>query len=153
VGLTSGIKALTAGNSHTCALTNAGGVKCWGSNSWWQLGDGTSDSSTKPVDVAGLGSGATAIAAGKMQTCAISLGGVKCWGGEVYGSSPEDIAGLTSGVVAIAAAGSHTCALTSAGAMKCWGLNNVGQLGNNAVANSFAPVGVVGLQSGVTAIA
>jgi len=162
-GLSGGATAIAAGYGHTCALTGDG-VRCWGENRYGQLGDGTVTRRFMPVDVVGLSSGVTAIAAGMGHTCALtSAGGVKCWGANYTGElgdgttasrlTPVDVVGLTSAVAAIATGWGHTCALTRAGGVKCWGDNHSGQLGDGTAASRLTPVDVVGLSSGVTAIA
>ncbi len=122
--------AITTGGMHACALLSNGKVKCWGSNSSGQLGDGTFTSHSTPIEVPGL-ENVTAISAGGEFTCALlSDGGVKCFGDNFYGQlgdgtnekrlTPAPVSGL-SDAVSIAAGDEHACALTSANKARCWG--------------------------------
>jgi len=165
VGLTSGVAAISGSYSSgaKCALTKAGGVKCWGANFDGQIGDGTTTRRLTPVDVDGLASGVKAISVGPSHACAITtLGGVKCWGNNTFGElgdgtttnrmTPVDVSGLTIGVAAIATGSSYTCAVTTAGAVKCWGNNAYGQLGDGTRITRLFPVDVIGLSSGIADI-
>jgi len=157
-GLTSGVAAIgAAGGDHTCALTMAGGVKCWGDNSYGQLGDGTTTQRTTPVEVSGLASGIAAVVAGYNQTCAVTAAGaVTCWGWNECGQlgdgtitdrhTPVDVVSLGSGAAAVSTGFRHTCALTMAGGVKCWGHNSFGELGDGTTTWRPTPVNVVGFE-------
>lgn len=160
LGLDHDVQHVAVGDFHSCAIITGGGVKCWGSGGL--LGDGTSNNALEPVDVAGI-TNATAIVAGSLHTCVIDGGAAKCWGHGSFGqlgggSSPTDavleptlVVGLASGVTAIAAGDYATCAIVT-GAMRCWGSNGYGQLGNGTTVDSNLPVAVTGLDSGTLAI-
>jgi len=163
IGFGSGVAAVAAGDYHTCAITSAGGVLCWGANSYGQLGDGTTTYRLAPVAVSGLASDVVAASAGYRHTCVVtSAGAVWCWGRNDYGqlgdgtttdrTTPVAVSGLESGVVAIATGTSHSCASTSAGAVRCWGSNSGGQLGDGTTTNRPTPVTVSGLGSGAVAV-
>ena len=103
------------------------------------------------------------VATGGSHTCAITLGtDVKCWGRNDHGqlgddsntnrTTPVDVSDLTNGVTAVAGGALHTCAVTVDGGVKCWGLNDHGQLGDGSTMESATPVGVSGLVSGGSAI-
>ena len=152
-GLAGGVSAISVGGRHTCALMSASGVKCWGYNQSGQLGDGTKANRLTPVDVSGLSSDVVQVSAGAHDTCAlIAVGGVTCWGYTALSSVPQDVSGLASGVATISVGGLHACAITSAGGVKCWGFNDYGDLGNGTTVASFAPVDVSGLTSGVSLV-
>lgn len=163
VGLSSNVLAIAGGQTFTCALTDAGTVKCWGVNGSGQLGDGSTVNRHTPVNVIGLSAGVQAISTGGLHTCALTDAGLtKCWGSNGNGQLgdgsfasslvPIDVVGLPADILAIAAGGSHTCALTTGGAVKCWGNNLSGQLGDGTFTSSRTPVDVVGLDSGARAI-
>ena len=118
---------------------------------------------SQPVNVLGLSSGVAAIAAGDTFTRALlTSGGVKCWGADAFGQigdgtvdysrpTPTDVLGL-SGVIAITADGEHACAITSGGAVKCWGSNQWGKLGDGTTTDRSSPVNVVGMSSQAIAV-
>src|SRR5262245_60804923 len=158
-------ETIAAGGGHTCGLTSAGQVKCWGLNEAGQLGDGSRTGHATPVAVSDLEDGVVSLATGSDHTCALTdAGGVKCWGWNLYGQlgdgtkidrpGPVDVSGLEKDVVAVTAGDTHSCALTTGGAVKCWGDNSSGQLGDNRACGSvcITPVAVSGLEGDVTAI-
>ncbi len=147
--------SVTAGVGHTCALSTAGAVYCWGDNDSGQLGDGTTTDRTRPVAVTGLGSGVTVVAAGAHHTCAVQNGNLRCWGQNVNGQLgnggtansplPVAVSGMQTADVQMVSAGAHhTCALKGDNPF-CWGGNTYGQLGTGNTSPSLVPAAVTGL--------
>jgi len=155
----SDVSAIAANLYPVCAI--AGGMaNCWGLT---YLGDGSQASSLVPVPVDNLGSGVSGIATGYLIACAVQNGAAFCWGDDSNGAlgdgngagvqlSPVAVSGLDSGVASVSAGFRHACAVVD-GSAKCWGANDRGQVGNgNAPDPVFAPVGVPGLEAGVSQV-
>jgi alpha-tubulin suppressor-like RCC1 family protein len=160
--LGSGVKSITAGGSHTCAVTTSGAARCWGMNDYGQLGDGTTTDRRIPVTVSGLSNGVSTISTGGWHSCAVTTtGATRCWGLGTLGRlgdgmslsrhTPVAVTGLESGVKDISLGSWHSCAATTAGAVHCWGSNGFGQLGDGTTTNRLSPVRV-GVLSSVTHI-
>jgi alpha-tubulin suppressor-like RCC1 family protein len=161
---------LSAGAGFTCATDTEGGVQCWGLGSDGELGDGFSGTGfhrTTPAPVTGLDHGAVAVTAGSSHACALlSDGAVKCWGYNAFGelgdgtqiSSNVPVAvnsnALGAPALALAAGGQHTCALLEGGAVKCWGSDAFGELGDgNAPVSQALPIAVQNLGGSAVSIA
>jgi alpha-tubulin suppressor-like RCC1 family protein len=128
--------AISAGYSHTCALTAAGAVYCWGAGSG--LWTGSPEDSWRPLPVPGGLTFAT-IRAGNYHTCGLTTAGAAyCWGSNVDGQLGTS--GRPSSAVPLPVSGGitfadlttndgHSCGITIDGNAYCWGYNGVGQLG------------------------
>jgi alpha-tubulin suppressor-like RCC1 family protein len=158
-GLT--VKDVAAGSRHTCAILSDDSVKCWGDNTFGQLGLGDTTSRGAAAAQMGdqlprvdLGAGRTAVKIdlGDRHTCAVlDDGGVKCWGLNTYGQlgvgdlttrgaaagqMGDALAAVPLGLRAldVSAGGRHTCALLTDHTLRCWGDGALGQLGNGSTA-------------------
>jgi alpha-tubulin suppressor-like RCC1 family protein len=150
-----GFIAISAGTSHALAIKSNGTVWAWGSNSYGQLGDGSTTTRTSPVQVNTL---TNVVAVGAAQYHSVALksdGTVWAWGYDVttnYGTSPVQVAGL-KGITAISAKYQHSFALQTdgeaSGALWVWGTNELGigysTLGDGSSSNQSTPVRVAGL--------
>ncbi len=166
VALANAASGLAAGDYHSCALTEAGGVKCWGWNPYGELGDGRACGFSCPyvVSTSELDSGVVSIAAGGYHTCAIKQdGSAMCWGANASGQlgdgsvlykvEPVAVTGLDGPVQKLTAGYNHTCALLESGGVQCWGDNQFGELGTGGSLYQVVPTDIPGLTGGVVDIA
>lgn len=135
---------VSVGYRHACFLSSQGEAFCWGDNSTFQLGDGTTTSRTTPVRVA-TGVRFRKLTAGFSHTCGISTSGAAfCWGDNVAGqlglpltttrSGTPVAVPVEGGLIDISAGFVHTCAVvaTPGRVARCWGSDQLGQLGGTA---------------------
>jgi alpha-tubulin suppressor-like RCC1 family protein len=127
--------AVAAGSSHTCVVSSAGEVKCWGANDAGQLGIGGDVPLVAPALPVGLAERASSVAAGAGFSCALlASGAVQCWGKndaaqlgvgdhENHLVPSKTAVSLASRAVAVAAADDHACALLADHRVECWGAN------------------------------
>ena len=104
------VTKLFVGNyaNHMCAMMDNGLVKCWGRNTFGQLGYGTTlagDTTNRGQDAGSIGDNLGYINIGSKTVSKMALGE------------------------------NHTCMLTTADEVYCWGYNGYGQLGLNHANN------------------
>ena len=138
---------VAAGGAHTCALLTNGTITCFGNNNTGQLGQAITTASSSTPIVVTLVATATHVSVGKQFTCALlSTAAVHCFGDDAEGQlgfgtsgsfreTPAAVTGLTGTVVDVVAGTSHACAVMSTGQVRCWGLNDQGQLGIGSQSN------------------
>ncbi len=166
IGLTSGVKAISTGDNFSCAVTASGGVKCWGDNTYGQLGNNSILPQSTVVDVFELNARVVAISAGGRHACATrydALEPLKCWGSNDKNQlgNPDIPHSLLIGRpitasyfqtgVSIFAGANHTCVLSYSGGVECWGEGVDGQLGDGT-SSSGPPADVKDFSSGVAQI-
>jgi alpha-tubulin suppressor-like RCC1 family protein/outer membrane protein OmpA-like peptidoglycan-associated protein len=163
------VRVIAGGNS-TCAIKNAGQLFCWGANDNGQLGDGTTTNRNVPTplvapfNVTGSVMNSGGMAISDTHACATSFTGqygLYCWGDNAFGQIgdgttsdrlvPTAVSGVanTQGTKAVAVASGTTCAVSPGStqgrtAIKCWGLNDVGQVGDGTTTPRSTPTNVTG---------
>lgn len=153
LGIGTDAVAVSSAGGHTCAVTRARGLKCWGANWFGRLGANSDvPFSAVPLDVYGLSSGVRFFDGGGYHACALTEAGqVKCWGNNMFGqlgdgttehrNVPVDVKGIPGKVASMSIGMGHGCVLTEEGKVFCWGYNVFGQLGTG-VSEPFSPVPV-----------
>lgn len=110
-------KKVVVGNGMACALTTTGSIRCWGFP-----GDITESRTAFRFSIIG------SVPAATME-----------FGSSNRVEQPVEVPGITD-AVDIDVNYQHVCALTAAKKMKCWGQNDVGQVGNGTDLGVIGPV-------------
>jgi alpha-tubulin suppressor-like RCC1 family protein len=162
--------AIASGDVHTCAIVLGGSVRCWGGNSVGQLGIGITTEQNipvmTPVDV-DLGSGlcvslchfereewVVVVVVGWVMGGIWSLARGREMAEQVlpffFIFFPPLLLGVSAVSIAIGGGGviynwfsyTYTCVIVNGGGVKCWGANNVGQLGIGSTTDQNRPMDV-----------
>jgi alpha-tubulin suppressor-like RCC1 family protein len=148
-------RQVAGGGSHAAAIKTDGTLWTWGNNGSGQLGDNTTSTRSSPVTTAGGGTNWRQVAGGGNHTAAIKTDGTLwTWGWNAYGqlgdnttstrSSPVTTAGGGTNWRQVAGGGNHTAAIKTDGTLWTWGVNSLGQLGDNTTSTRSSPVTTAG---------
>jgi alpha-tubulin suppressor-like RCC1 family protein len=141
---------VAVGGQHACARHKDETLSCWGKNDHGQIGDATRLDRNVPTLVSGL-TGVKHVAAGSAHTC-VHRGDdtIRCWGSDSHrqlglggAAGDKDVPTLVPGLyeaVGIAASADFTCARMTDGWLRCWGANDMGQLGDGTNTERAVPV-------------
>lgn len=134
-------KQISAGLTHTCAVGADQSLWCWGNNAFGQLGDGTDIRRPTPIRVDTAQDWAF-VDAGAFRSCAIKVSGsLWCWGYLLDKDAGDGVprmssirtpmrVGLDNDWLTVDSGELHSCALKTDGTVYCWGMNDVGQVGD-----------------------
>ena len=160
--------SVSAGQYHTCAVLDNGSLKCWGRNTYGEIGIGGTTgygvqyTIPQAVDL-GTGRTAVSVSAELHHTCAVlDDGSLKCWGRNYYGelgiggttgfdvqyTTPQAVdLGTGRTAVSVSAGQYHTCAVLDNNSLNCWGRNTYGGLGTGDTTDRTVPTHVNLLQT------
>jgi alpha-tubulin suppressor-like RCC1 family protein len=121
---------------HTCVITRAHAVRCWGHNLYGEAGAKRLEMAAPATDVL---QDVRQVATGDFVTCAVrGDGSVWCWGMNDNGQlgdgtkvdrfEPRPVPGLVD-IARVAAGYGGVCAQSNTGGVWCWGSNQYGQCG------------------------
>lgn len=138
------IRRVATGNEHACLVDMNARLFCWGRNDKFQLGLSARDQTRPRLVDLGAGAAVRDVSLGRAHSCAVvedPSAKVLCWGlndqhqlgrggsvGNGEGSFQILEVGNSDGAVQISAGQDHTCLLTGDGTVRCWGLNDAGQV-------------------------
>jgi len=149
---------VSAGELHSCGITNNGETYCWGVNLRGQIGDAGTADRFVPTVVAG-GHSFVRVTAGGDHSCALENDGTAwCWGSNTFGQlgdgsvADATVPTLVAGGLtfeSISAGLNYTCGVLGSptlpgadpvgGAVYCWGRNQAGQLGDGSQLQRTVP--------------
>jgi len=155
VGYLTNVVKISAGAYHSLALKTDGTLWAWGSNSNGQLGNGTTTSTSTPIQII---TNVVEISAGAFYSLALKTDGTLwAWGSNNFGQlgdnttsdrnvpvQVKDVGGVDylNNVSQISAGSSHSLALKTDGTVWAWGYNGGGALGDDTTSNRYTPVQV-----------
>jgi alpha-tubulin suppressor-like RCC1 family protein len=134
---------------HTCGITLAGKLKCWGNNDYGQLGDSTLMSRAVPTLINAMNF-YTDVSTGFVHSCAVEADSQKlfCWGKNDFGqlgdytfqqrNIPTE-ADTSQKIVKFSVGYNYTCGITNDGFLRCYGSNTQGQIGNGTIIDVSIP--------------